>query len=174
LNLNYAVPTVNRKLFVNFTQDISFIVNFLPKTYRVFRGIDLFQVNSRPPESSLDFHAINPTAGIRLIPRMEFGLVLSSISHFRISSAISHQSSAIGGFAAPLTPISYLLARSAPKQGRSRSERSDSETGESASLLARESGSEAPAWPAQASPMLLRFRVNSCFSWFTLLPFSSA
>jgi hypothetical protein len=42
-----------------------------------------------------------------------------------------------------------------PKQGLSRSERGDSETGESASLLVRESGSEAPAWLAKRSPAIL-------------------
>jgi hypothetical protein len=38
------------------------------------------------------------------------------------------------------------------QQGRSRSERGDSETGESASFLVRESDSEAPAWLAKCSP----------------------
>jgi len=73
------VPQVNWKFFVDFPQDIPFIVNFLPKTNRIFQGINLLQVKCSPTKPTRDFQSINPPTRISFFPRMEFRLVLFSI-----------------------------------------------------------------------------------------------
>jgi hypothetical protein len=67
--------------------------------------------------------------------------------------AIRYPSSVLGGPAAPLSPIFDLLSSGATRPaGPSAELMSDSETGESASLLGRESDSEAPLGLPKRSP----------------------
>jgi len=71
---------------VDFPQDIPFIVNFLPKTNRIFQRINLLQVKCSPTEPTCNFQSINPPTRIGFFPRMEFRLVLFSICQINYAS----------------------------------------------------------------------------------------
>jgi hypothetical protein len=76
--------------------------------------------------------------GLGLRPRTEVGERRSEVGGAPSTSVLRNLLSAIGGLAAKAGPL-------AEREG-------DSETGESASLLVRESDSEAPAWLGKRSP----------------------
>ena len=94
MNLKFAVPQVNWKFFVDFQQDIPFIVNFLPKTNRIFQGINLLQVKCSPTKPTRDFQSINSPTRISFFPRMEFRLVLFSICQVNYPSSFFSRYSA--------------------------------------------------------------------------------
>jgi len=96
----------------------------------------------------------------RLVPNLEgccIGFCKPACNdHFNHPPPFASQMTSKGLTLSDLRSVSnlYLPKRGALSRaaGPSAEQMGDSETGESANLLVRESGAEAPAWPAKRSP----------------------